>query len=505
MLLEMHSHTAEHSACSRVSALDLVKEVYARGLEGLVITDHHYYWPFEELAALRTAAEIPDYFLILSGQEVTTADMGDVLVYGVTESLRAGLRLSEIRREYPEAALVWAHPFRHGKIPQPQQLLHPLLDGVEIFSSNHSVWENTRGLRAWHRHKFIAIAGTDVHGKSYAASYPTQFDHPLEDMAALVEELKRGRCRPFFKEVSKAGTNTRVSEITIGADGSNALRDRIIVRDLPDKHKWSSGRRAFRIMKALSRKGFDRGLYRVPRPIHDDAEDRLIIEQGLRGISFFEKLVSASAEDARHFTRLAAGWLGKLHNCRLQITSPGTFLKDEAKHLDGYLHRFAGVQNRHTGRIRELVETVRQAEIALFQDRRDLLLQGHGDYHPKNIYLGLDETIDHAAFYIAAIDFDSSRCIPPAFDVGTFLAQFRNQFFKYPTILRNVPEKVFLKAYLRSSEVWGDDFIRQVELFRARANLSIAGYLVKVGLGDSEALWRVIVEAERAIVNFNTP
>jgi hypothetical protein len=45
------------------------------------------------------------------------------------------------------------------------------------------------------------------------------------------------------------------------------------------------------------------------------------------------------------------------------------------------------------------------------------------------------------------------------------------------------------------------DFLRQTELFRARTNLSIAAYLIKVGLGESDNVWRVLVEAERALTN----
>ena len=45
------------------------------------------------------------------------------------------------------------------------------------------------------------------------------------------------------------------------------------------------------------------------------------------------------------------------------------------------------------------------------------------------------------------------------------------------------------------------DFLRQVELFRARTNLSIAAYLIKVGLGESDNLWRVLLEAEQALTN----
>jgi hypothetical protein len=42
-------------------------------------------------------------------------------------------------------------------------------------------------------------------------------------------------------------------------------------------------------------------------------------------------------------------------------------------------------------------------------------------------------------------------------------------------------------------------FYRQVEIFRARTNLSIAAYLIKVGMGDSSNLWRVLVEAEQSL------
>ena len=59
MLIEMHCHTREHSSCSRVSALELVQQVFAKGLQGLVLTDHHYLWPRDELAALCREAEVP--------------------------------------------------------------------------------------------------------------------------------------------------------------------------------------------------------------------------------------------------------------------------------------------------------------------------------------------------------------------------------------------------------------------------------------------------------------
>ncbi len=50
----------------------------------------------------------------------------------------------------------------------------------------------------------------------------------------------------------------------------------------------------------------------------------------------------------------------------------------------------------------------------------------------------------------------------------------------------------------------GKDFLNQVKLFRARTDLSIASFLIKVGLGETENLWRVLVEAETAMAQFES-
>jgi predicted metal-dependent phosphoesterase TrpH len=199
MLLEMHSHTEEHSSCSHVTAEELTKTVYAKGLQGVVFTDHHYLWPAEEIQEIRQASGVPDRFLILSGQEVHTSDLGDVLVLGADHTIPPGWLLEEIRTRFPEAALVWAHPYREGKNPSAATLLSGAFDAVEILNSNHTVSENSRALKDWYRYKFTALAGTDTHGASYAGTYPTLFDHSLESIQALAEEVKKGRCRPFLK------------------------------------------------------------------------------------------------------------------------------------------------------------------------------------------------------------------------------------------------------------------------------------------------------------------
>src|SRR5512142_3544889 len=90
MIFEMHCHTAEHSRCSHVHAAEIVRRNYEIGLQGTVLTDHQYLWPEEEIRELRRWAGIPEDYILLSGQEVTTADTGDCLVYGAGESIAKG-------------------------------------------------------------------------------------------------------------------------------------------------------------------------------------------------------------------------------------------------------------------------------------------------------------------------------------------------------------------------------------------------------------------------------
>jgi aminoglycoside phosphotransferase (APT) family kinase protein len=499
MLMEMHAHTAEHSRCSSVPATELVRQVCAKGLQGIVFTDHHYLWSDSEILVVRRAAAVPDHFLILSGQEVTTPEIGDVIVYGAGMPFPRGTSLEEIRERCPKAALIWAHPYRNGRRPDDASLLLPLLDGVEIFSSNHSMLENSRALRDWHRLRFTAIGGTDTHGNGYAGLYPTLFDHPVACISELAGEIRNGRCRPFLKEIPRSGAENLVTEVTIGTKGLDEVRERIIIRNISSRHKWNEADRAFHIAESLARLGFSIGPYRVPLPIDQDHDSMTLIEQGIRGKTLYDKLLSATTKDGLLYMHMAASWLARLHSYRLTLTPAEEFLEREPERLGNYLRRFTAIGHPHARRAEEILTAIQEEETRRYAGAPESLVQGHGDFHPKNILIGQDSQENRDTLFVAAIDFESSLRLPPAFDVGCFLAQFRNQFFPHPDIIRDFHEEVFLDAYVEVSGNSGDDFRKQVELFRARANMSIAAYLIKLGLGDSPDLWRVLLEAEKSL------
>jgi thiamine kinase-like enzyme len=168
-----------------------------------------------------------------------------------------------------------------------------------------------------------------------------------------------------------------------------------------------------------------------------------------------------------------------------------------------YLNNFTQSRNPHTAKFREIVDAVLEEEKEIVAREKDTFIQGHGDFHPKNIRIGQGgrNGRDNTP-WVAAVDFEKSMVQPPALDVGYFLAQFRNQFYEHPEILRSYPERVFIDAYLENVDTRGADFLRKVHLFRARTHLSIASYLIGVGLGQTEKLWRVLVEAEHELAMY---
>jgi Ser/Thr protein kinase RdoA (MazF antagonist) len=169
--------------------------------------------------------------------------------------------------------------------------------------------------------------------------------------------------------------------------------------------------------------------------------------------------------------------------------------------LDKYQQAFSSIGHRSTRRAAEIVEAILQTVRRWYERRPGVLLQGHGDFNPKNILIGYDNPREAESCFIAVIDFDKSFLMPAAFVVGTFLAQYRKQFFHHPGVLEKAREDVFITKYLSLSEATPDLFLAEVELFRARADMSIAYYLIKVGLGDSEDLWRVLVDADRRLAH----
>ncbi len=312
-----------------------------------------------------------------------------------------------------------------------------------------------------------------------------------------MEELKAGRCRPFYKEIQRAGTtNTKVTEITIGPKNGEERR-KLIVKTFDDVEAWKSGERSHLIIEELIQQGFDKGPYRIPKPLDKDKNNLLLVEERIGGKNLYDSLLAAKPAEASKYLQMTAKWLSKLHNMKLKIPPSDEYLQIEPGRIEYYLKSLVEKNNKHLQRVREIKDLVLEKEIDLITQRPEVLIQGHGDYHPKNIFIN---TEDHDA-YVAVIDFDSSYQLPRAFDVGTFLAQYLNMFFNNIDVQKKAPSDIFLETYLATANNPEDDFLNQVNLYKARTCLSILYYLAKVELGESENFFRIMVEAEKSLVS----
>jgi hypothetical protein len=284
----------------------------------------------------------------------------------------------------------------------------------------------------------------------------------------------------------------------LGTEGEDERKRRLIVKEEHSTRGWKREERTARVMEIIAEYGFADGRYRVPVPLGKDSPRRAHIEKAIHGHTLFEAVTDGDIETAQTALKESARWLARLHNLGLEITPPEEFFEAEAESMARCVADLEKMGNPNAERVRQVKERVLSEELERFEGRNDLLVQGHGDFHPKNILVGRDKPDDRSTFFVAAIDFGNSHRMPKAYDVGMFLAQFRNQFFEHD-VFDKVSEEMFFDAYLEEVSSITPDFCAEAELFKARAGLSILYFLGTVDKGETENFWRVLVESEHSL------
>jgi predicted metal-dependent phosphoesterase TrpH len=194
MKFDLHLHTRRHSPDSVTDPFDLLRAAEAAGLGGVVLTEHDYCWPDDELAELRAAAP---GLVVLSGMEVTGRG-GDVLVYGITDprTLPRGIGWGDLCREVHRqgGAAVAAHPNRWG---QPfEQVVRDAgaeLDGIEVMSNNMEPELRARAQELLRKYPhFAQLGNSDSHAPETVGCCYTDFAAEIRTSADLVAAI-RGR------------------------------------------------------------------------------------------------------------------------------------------------------------------------------------------------------------------------------------------------------------------------------------------------------------------------
>ncbi len=217
MKIDLHCHTAEHSHCSKVYAEDLLRKSCKRGLDGIVITDHHHLLTVAEWSRLQLA--VPG-IKIFRGVEICVprpdkCDCEDIVV--VTDepcNEIMSLDPKDIGRvaEFAErtgALTILAHPFRyHSELAFDLDVFRP--DAVEIASLNTEPTHHERVLELAAESGMRPVACSDAHSLRDAAMFCIELDSPVETTAELASAVRSGA---YTITGNKSALRTRIQRI----------------------------------------------------------------------------------------------------------------------------------------------------------------------------------------------------------------------------------------------------------------------------------------------------
>jgi glycosyltransferase involved in cell wall biosynthesis len=195
--VDLHMHTDHSNDC--VTPVEvLLATARERGLGAIAVTDHN-----EISGALAARAKAAEFGVkVIVGEEVKTADQGEVIGLFIDEKIPRGMSLAEtiaeIRRQ---GGLVYVpHPFdRLHSVPDYEHLLGVVgdIDAIEVFNPRIAIaaW-NEEAVRFAGKYRIPGGAGSDSHvaqGLGSVRIRMRDFDGPQEFLRSLREADIIGR------------------------------------------------------------------------------------------------------------------------------------------------------------------------------------------------------------------------------------------------------------------------------------------------------------------------
>lgn len=213
---ELHCHSTEVSACSKITATQLRDRYISAGYDTVVLTNHFATVTYEHLKCTDWQDFIDKYIYgysllkniskgqleILLAIEIRPKDSpNDYLMYGVSEKFlrenellfnKSVEKLSKLSRENG-ILFIQAHPFRdYMQITSPT-----LLDGIEVFNGDHGGYygadsRNDIAKAYADKYEFIKTSGTDLHYPNDKILGGITTSEKIRSISQLIEILKNG-------------------------------------------------------------------------------------------------------------------------------------------------------------------------------------------------------------------------------------------------------------------------------------------------------------------------
>ncbi|HTP23875.1 MAG TPA: glycosyltransferase [Solirubrobacteraceae bacterium] len=185
--VDLHMHT-DHSYDCATPVEVLLSEARARGLGAIAVTDHN------EISGALAARAQADGIAVIVGEEVKTADQGEVIGLFIEDKIPRGMTLQETIDEIKrQGGIVYVpHPFdRLHSVPDYEHLIGVLddVDAIEVFNPRVAISEfNDEAVRFAAKYRIPAGAGSDAHvpqGLGSVRIRMREFDGPEEFLESL--------------------------------------------------------------------------------------------------------------------------------------------------------------------------------------------------------------------------------------------------------------------------------------------------------------------------------
>ncbi|MBI4329513.1 MAG: PHP domain-containing protein [Chloroflexi bacterium] len=208
MLIDLHNHTLPASDDSLLRPDELIDLAKERGLDGIAITDHDWFWKEEEVLALGRRHN----FLVIPAVEINTDD-GHLIVFGLRRYVFGMHRATFLRAmvEAVDGAMIYAHPYRRALLADDtlqqgfqrslerarKNPLYQIVEAVEAYNGRGMVVENLFSSHAIETFGLRGVASSDAHRPDDVAACATEFNARIECERDLIQELRAGNFRPI--------------------------------------------------------------------------------------------------------------------------------------------------------------------------------------------------------------------------------------------------------------------------------------------------------------------
>ena len=205
IIADLHMHTTWSHDCS-IEVDDLLDHAEAEGLGAIAITDHNVFGGAQEAVEKARGRRL----VVIPGEEVKTAEQGEVIGLFLREEIPRGLSFTEtVEAIRGQGGLVYVpHPFdRLHAIPDPATLHRQLaeIDVLEVYNAR-LLFEayNDEALRFARKYNLTAGAGSDAHvlqGVGTGAVRMRRFESPEEFLVSLrsAEVLRRPKSLAYLQ------------------------------------------------------------------------------------------------------------------------------------------------------------------------------------------------------------------------------------------------------------------------------------------------------------------